>query len=127
MNDKIKTHLTTAYMMFVFDFHDPSLVEMELNFDIAKLFDSQRTADKAKKLWGKDGFKKILSLYFNQFQASHGLDIEALSLTLTGNKKTLLRHLGKDKITFLNLIVTLMRDANLTTPKRGLLFERVSA
>lgn len=125
--EKIKTHLTTAYMMFVFDFHDPSSVDLEINFDIALLFDNQKSADSAKKLWGKNGFKKLLSLYFNRYQTGHGLDVDALSETVTRNKKVLLRHLGKDKVAFLVLIVTLFRAMDFNAPKRGLLFERTSA
>lgn len=127
MNDKIKTQLTTAYMMFVFDFADPSLVELDLSFEIATLFDTQKLADKTKKIFGRDGFKKILSLYFNQYQTGIGLDVDSLSDSLVRNKKTLTRHLGKDKVTFLALIVTLMRSLDHQAPKRGLLFERASA
>lgn len=126
-NDQIKTHLTTAYMMFVFEFHDPSSVDLG-PVTVESLFDTQKTADKAKRQHGRDGFRKLLSLYFNQYQKSHGLDIEALDQTLTRNKKVFYRHIGRDKFTFLCLIVTLLKAIEEPKPKRrGLLYERVSA
>lgn len=125
MNDKIKTHLTTAYMMFVFDFADPSQVSSQA--DVKDLFESQKSADKAKRTHGRDGFRKLLSLHFNQFQTKGALDHDSLKSALIRNKKVYLRHLGKDKVTFLLLIVTLLKDLDYHPPKRGLLFERISA
>lgn len=132
MNDKIKTHLTTAYMMFVFDFADPSQLDQakilnSLTVPLNELFHTQKASDKAKKLWGRDGFRKVLCLYFNRFQTPQGLNIEALEQSLVDNKKVLLRHLGKDKVTFLGLIVTLMKASEQPSIKRGLLFGGKSA
>lgn len=132
MNDKIRTQLTTAYMMFIFDLADPSMVDKErvissLPVPLEELFDAQKSADKAKKLWGRDGFRKVLSLYFNQFQTNRGLDIEALESTLLRNKKVFLRHLGKTNVTFLSLIVSVLKAMDVPSPQRGLLFGGKSA
>lgn len=123
--EKTKTHLTTAYMMFIFDFADPS--QAQIDMDIRDLFSSQRNADQAKKKLGKDGFKKALSLYFNKFQTKHGLDFRSLEDEIISNKKVFLRHLGRDKINFLLLITTVMRDIETPVQKKGLLFERATA
>lgn len=130
MNEQIKTQLTTAYMMFVFDFSDPSQIDKDhftKSINLEELFDTQRTADKAKRLWGKDGFKKLMSLYFNRYQTNKGLDFDALEASIVKNRKVFLRHLGKDKIAFLLLIVTLLKALESTPTKRGLLFQRTSA
>ncbi len=124
MNEQIKTQLTTAYMMFVFDFSDPSSIDKDhftKSINLEELFDTQRTADKAKRLWGKDGFKKLMSLYFNRYQTSKGLDFDALETSIIKNKKVFLRHLGKDKINYLILITTMLKSLESTTPRRGLL------
>lgn len=123
MNEQIKSNLTTAYLMFVFDFADPSfdkgpLLE-KLGVDLAELFDKQKSVDHAKKEMSKDDFQKILSLYFNQFQSGDGLAHSQLADKLEAHKANFQRHLGKDKLAYLGLILKLMKT--LEVKKRGLL------
>ncbi len=125
MNDKIKSNITTSYMLFVFDFGDPSSVdksqiEVEIKGPVSEVFSSQKKTDSAKKTLGKSGFDKMLSIYFSSFQTQDGLKYDSLENELLKNKKVFLRHLGKDKLNFLNLIVSVMK-AGAGESKRGLL------
>ncbi len=124
MSDKIKSKITTSYMLFVFDFADPSSVnkaeiEKSIECPILEVFSSQKKVDHAKKLLGKEGFNKMLSLYFSSFQTQEGFDFAGLESELKKNKKVFLRHLGKDKIQFLTLLIGVM--SALLEPKKGLL------
>ncbi len=118
MNDKIRSAINTAYMLFVFEFADPTSVTLETKNPLV-VFDSQKSADKMKKELGKDGFRKFLSLYFSSFQSPRGLDFRKLDHEITKNKKVLLRHLGKDKMTYLSLVVSVLKAVE--EPRRGLL------
>lgn len=129
MIDKIKSNLTNSYMMFVFEFADPSTIDKSeiqafIKCPLVDAFSSQRTADSAKKNLGKLGFSKLLSVYFGEFQTSDGIDFRRLGLELTKNKKVLLRHLGKDKVNFLNLLVSIAKS--LESERKGLLFGEAS-
>lgn len=124
MIDKIKSNLTNSYLMFVFDFSDPQDIKKDalteaIGFPIAEVFKTQRQEDKAKKILGKTGFGKMLFVYFNQFQSQDGIDFKALEKEIVQNKKVLLRHLGKDKVNYLNLMISVSRS--LEPKKRGLL------
>ncbi len=125
MTDKIKSSLTTSYMMFVFDFSDPSCIdksslEKEMKFPVKEVFDSQKKADHARERLGKDGFNKVLCLYFASFQNQEGFNHELLAKELNAHRKLFLRFLGKDKVNFISLLVGTMAD--LKEPKKGLLF-----
>ncbi len=114
MNDKIKSNITTSYMLFVFDFGDPSSVdkskiENEMQCPISEVFSSQKKTDFAKKTLGKSGFDKMLSIYFSSFQTQDGLKYSSLEDELVKNKKVFIRHLGKDKLCFLNLIINVLK------------------
>ncbi len=119
--EKIKSHLTTAYLMFVFEFADPSSVKLkqDLDIDIGRLFDSQRKFDFIKRKIGREELKKAIGLHLGKFQSSSGLDHDALLLALAKNRGVYTRYLGKDKVTLLKLIASLLKD--LAPPKRGLL------
>ncbi len=119
MSDKIKSNVTTAYMLFIFEFADPSQVRVDIKIPIESLFDSQKSADKMKSSLGRDGFNNALALYFNQFQTQTGVDCYGLETAIAKNKKVLIRHLGKDKVAYLSLIVNILKS--LETPRRGLL------
>lgn len=127
--DKIKSSITTSYMFFILDFGDPySLNKESLEKQIgplSEIFLNQKRADSAKKTLGKDGFDKMLSLYFSQFQNQDGLDYNSLEDALLKSKKTFLRHLGKDKINYLNLLIKIAKDLKGHNTK-GLLFEEAS-
>ena len=125
MTDKIKSNITTSYMLFVFDFSDPSSVEREnieaeIKFPVYEVFDSQKKADSARERLGKDGFNKMLSLYFAGFTTNDGFDYDRLGNEVLKHKKTFLRFLGKDKLNYLTLLINTMTA--LKEPKRGLLF-----
>lgn len=124
MIDKIKSNLTNSYLMFIFDFADPSSVSSQelcefLECPIIEIFKSQRAADKSKKKLGKAGFSKALVCYFNQFQTLDGVDFKSLEGELTQNRKVFLRHLGKDKVNYLNLLIKI--SESIEPQKRGLL------
>lgn len=123
MIDKIKSNLTTSYMLFIFEFGDPSTadkkkIECEINCPLLELFHSQRTVDKAKKSLGKAGFNNLLAAYFSQFQSQDGFKFKILDEELVKNKKVFLRHLGKDKLNYLNLIISTRKAIE---HKKGLL------
>jgi len=124
MNDKIKSNITTCYMLFVFDFGDPSSVdrsqiESEIKGPVSEVFSSQKKTDFAKKTLGKAGFDKMLSLYFSSFQTQDGLKYKSLEDELVKNKKVFMRHLGKDKVNYLNLIVNVLKAG--ASESKGLL------
>lgn len=124
MIDKIKSNLTNSYLMFVFEFADPSTVnEQELSAFIGcpviEIFKSQRAADRSKKVLGKASFGKALVCYFGQFQSSDGVDFRRLGHELTKNRKVFLRHLGKDKVNYLSLLIKI--NESIEPQRRGLL------
>lgn len=124
MIDKIKSNLTNSYLMFIFDFADPSNVNKEeisefIGCPIIEIFQSQKMADKSKKLLGKNGFGKALVCYFNLFQSQDGVNFRKLDAEMTKHKKVFLRHLGKDKVSFLNLMIKI--SESIEPKKRGLL------
>lgn len=123
MIDKIKSNLTTNYMMFIFDCGDPNAtdkkqLEAQIKCPLVEMFNSQRTVDKAKKSLGKAGFNNLLAAYFGQFQSPDGFKFKTLDEELTKNKKVFLRHLGKDKLNYLTLIVSTRKAIEI---KKGLL------
>jgi hypothetical protein len=125
MTDKIKSNITTSYMLFVFDFSDPSNVEKaniekEIKFPVSEVFDSQKKADSARERLGKAGFNKMLSVYFASFQTSDGFDYDQLGAKVMKQKKVFLRFIGKDKLNYLTLLINTM--TTLKEPKKGLLF-----
>lgn len=119
MSDKIRSNVTTAYMLFIFDFADPSQAKIDPGLKVAEVFDSQKKADRVKRDLGKEGFNKMLSVYFSQFNTRSGVDYSSLDQALMKNKKVLVRHLGKDKVAYLTLIVTILKS--LEPQRRGLL------
>lgn len=124
MIDQIKSNLTNQYLMFIFEFADPSSVNKEelalfIGCPIIEIFKSQKMADKSKKLLGKTGFGKALVCYFNQFQSQDGIDFKKLEKEITQNRKVFLRHLGKDKVNFLTLLIKI--SDTLEPKRKGLL------
>ena len=124
MIDQIKSNLTNSYLMFVFEFADPQTVNKEqinetLGVPIRELFQSQKQADRSKKVLGKIGFGRAVVCYFNSFNNSAGIDFKTLDQELTRHRKIFLRHLGKDKVNYLSLMISI---ANVCEPqRRGLL------
>jgi hypothetical protein len=114
--------------MLVFDFADPdglnkTEIEECARCPIVELFDKQRSADRAKK-WLKQDFEKALAVYFCQFQTHSGFDFKKLKAKLDSSEKVFLRHLGKDKVLYLRLLISFAEALAEPAPKpRGLLFE----
>lgn len=131
MTDKIKSQLTTAYMMFIFEFHDPlgvdkDALETKMPCKVDEIFSSQRNCDRSKRKL-QDDFPKALCLYFKKYQTIDGVDVIALQVELDTHGKTMKRHLGKDKMVHLRLIINLMRTLNeKPIIKGGLLSERAA-
>lgn len=124
MIDKVKSNLTNYYLMFVFDFGDPAdcnkaELAQKIGCPIVEVFKSQRTADKAKKVLGKKGFGEMLVCYFSAFQSQDGVKFKELEKELASNRKVFLRHLGKDKVNYLNLMISV--SGSIEEKKRGLL------
>lgn len=124
IKDKIRTQVTTAYTMLIFDFADPqglnkSEIEQHGRCPLVELFDKQKSADRVKKHMKAD-FSKALSLYFNQFQTTSGFDCLKLKEKLDGSEKVFLRHLGKDKVLYIRLLIFIAEA--LQEKPRGLLF-----
>lgn len=124
MIDKVKSSLTNSYLMFIFDFADPMSVNKNelsesIGFDPLELFNSQKQADRAKKVLGKMGFSKALVCYFGRFQSQEGIDFKALEKELNKHRKVFIRHLGKDKINYLNLLIQISNSCEQR--RKGLL------
>ena len=126
--EKLNSFVTTSYSMLVYGFHDPdglnkNDIEERARCPIVELFDKQRSADRAKK-WLKEDFEKALAVYFCQFQTHSGFDFKGLKSKLDASEKVFLRHLGKDKVLYLRLLISFAEALSEPAPKpRGLLFE----
>jgi hypothetical protein len=127
LNEKIKSSLSTNFMLFCFEWADPASIdkpqlEKTLSFHVEQLFDSQKKADQAKKL-GRQIFGQAVSLYFSKFQNSDGIDQAALGKAITMHKKVMQRHLGKETMRYLQLISSLVdAQPEIAQIKRGLLY-----
>ncbi len=124
MIDELKTKLTTAYMMFVFDFSDleqisKKAIDDKLPCPLKDLFSNQKVSDKARKIL-KDDFRKALAIYFSKFQTSDGFDYSSLSKLIEAKEPILIRHVGKDRTAYLKLMVSLMKSLD-SRPRKGLL------
>lgn len=116
--DRIRAILANSYMMFVFDFADPTQVKLEYDRSLDDLFGSQKSADRAKKILGKEGFKKAVAVYFSKFQNARGVNYDGLDEHIKKSKKVIVRHLGKDKVQLLELIIMVSRSIE---DRKGLL------
>lgn len=123
---KIKTDLTQAFYSFMMDYASPAsiaknVVEDKIECPIIECFDTQKRADHAKQVYGKKGMSLVIALYLNQYRNDKGgIESERLANDLTRNHKTLVRHLGKDRLEHLSLIVNLLKT--FEEPKKGLLY-----
>lgn len=124
MIEEVRTITTTGFTMFVFDFADLEGVnrdklETRIKCKVEDVFDQQRNADRAKRVL-KEDFRKLLALYFHAYQTSDGFDHGRLGLKLDEKYKVFERHLGKDKLRFVRLLIQLAQ-ATKGKPRRGLL------
>lgn len=122
MTDKtnLKDILSSHFDIFIADFADPATVQVEVK-GLSSILDTQKKADQAKKEFDKNGFKQILALYFDNFKADNSVDYIKLEKCITSNEKVLLRHLSKDKVMYIRLIVDLHKALEAKPRKRGLL------
>lgn len=123
MTEQIKANLTTAYMVFVHDFGNPTGVnqkalEEKMQCRLEDMFKRQRLADLSKKRLGED-FNNAVALYFGRFLNNDGFDYRALAKALEEGEKALALHLKKDAVRYLNLLVKMM--ALVGGPRKGLL------
>ena len=94
MIEQIKSNLTNNFLMFVFEFADPQTVNKEqineaLGVPIRELFQSQKQADRSKKILGRKGFGCAVVCYFNSFNNSSGIDFKSLSKSFARIRKCL--------------------------------------
>lgn len=127
MTERIKRNLERAFSDFVKDFADPKtlvkqVVEDKIKCKIEDVFNSQKSIDYAKSVYGKKGLNVVIGLYLSQFQGKLGLNYLALDTALKRNSKHILRHLGPDKLQFLKLMVMLYGDIHDQKEKPGLLY-----
>ncbi len=116
MIDQIRSNVTTAFTMLVFDFADldgvnKAELQTKIKCPIAELFDKQKNADRAKRALKAD-FDTLLALYFNAYQTSQGFAHERLAQKLDEAESVFMRHLGKDKVRYLRLLISIAKLIN---------------
>ncbi len=123
---KIKEALEAAFNAFMMDYASPAsiaktVVEDKIKCPIIEAFDTQKKADFAKAVYGKKGMNMVIALYLNQYKNDKGgVEAHRLANDLARNHKTLVRHLGKDRLSHLDTIVQLLKAT--AAPKQGLLY-----
>ncbi len=111
--------LTSAYKDFCALFPKGDGYKSEsVAVHLTDLFASQRVLDKAKKELGKEGFNSLLHSYFSQYIKNDKLETKALSAKVAASEPIFHRHLGKDKLFCLKLIIKLSEPK---LPRQGLL------
>ncbi len=129
MSQKIKDGLTTSYMLFVFDFGDPAAVDREavekqIGISLGHIFDTRPGCHRAVQRLGKAKFKKVMALYFMDFKKKDNVDGEKLAVKIERGREMMKRHLGKDVLLYLDLLIKMANAIESPLPKRGgLLFE----
>lgn len=124
MIDEIRANISTSYTLLIFDFADLEGVnkvklEAQLKHPLVELFDKQKNADRAKKNLKAD-FRKLVALYFNEYQNATGFDFSRLQKKLDENESVFIRHLGKDKVRYVRLLISQAKIIQEKQP-RGLL------
>lgn len=89
-----------------------------LKFRINDLFETQKNADQARRILGKE-FKNAVGLYFKTFIQDDKLDCHGLEKAIAKHDKVLKRHLKPADLIYLKLIIDLMKEHS--APRRGLL------
>ncbi len=132
MTDKIKSNITTSYMLFVNSFGDPysldkELLEKKMGCTVGDVFSSQTIHDRARSKLKKIGareFNKAICLYLESFLTSNGINYARLADEVIKNPKFLQRALGTGNMNYLNLLIRILESIDY--PKQGLLFGEVS-
>lgn len=91
----------------------------KIAISIGDLFEKQRNTDKAKSVCGKY-FPQAMRLYFAHFLAKDTVDFKRLKYGLTPYEANFLRHLGKDRLAFLKLLISIADE--IQEKRKGLLF-----
>ncbi len=129
MTDKIKSNITTSYMMFINSFGDPyslnkKAIEKNMGCTVREAFLRQEHHDSARsklKKIGKHEFDKAVCLYLASFLGQDGIDYPRLYDEVTKNPQFLLRSLGSGNMNYLNLLIRVLESLEVTD-KKGLLF-----
>jgi hypothetical protein len=113
MSDQLRSLNTTAFTMLVFEFADlegvnKAELEEKMRCPVVELFDKQKNADRAKRLLKSD-FDKAVAIYFNNYQTSTGFAFDRLAKKLDECNKIFVRHLGKDKVSYLRLLINIAK------------------
>ncbi len=120
------TKLNTSYMLFVFEFSDPSKIDHEkltkdLTFPLAYLFKKQKHLSDARKVLGKEDYKRLFAVYFNQFKDISPQLAKDFHQEIEEHKQVFLRGIGKDRLETLTKLVSKMSQTS--EKRKGLLFE----
>jgi hypothetical protein len=111
--EKLRSLTSTQFTMFVFNLADleganKAEIERKIQVSLESVFDRQKPADRAKRVLKTD-FQKLLALYFHQYQTQTGFAHERLAKKLDECEKVFLRHLGKDKVQYLRLLIAIAK------------------
>lgn len=141
MNDKIQSQITTYFMHFVeayapLDRIDRSKAEWAIGMPISEMF-TKLQANLAKGNARKNfpgtkkgdirGYDQAISIYFRNFLTGDTIDFAALKRALEKNHDNFILHIGKHRLHYLQLLVSLndslieQEQSRIQSP-RGLLF-----
>lgn len=124
MIDALRSLATTEFTMLIFDHADLEGVNKreileKIKCPLVELFDRQKNADRAKKVL-KAEFSKAVALFLHGYLTSTGFDFSGLSKKIEEHHGIFERHLGKDQVRYLRLLINVARLSE-EKPKRGLL------
>lgn len=116
MTDKALSVLNAGLAMLPYKFFDledamRTKSELESRFDIQvpALFHSQRKLDKIKSS-GRRHFNALLALYFSHFNGPRGFDCAALERDVLKHKAVMERHLSKETLFLLELLIKTQKE-----------------
>jgi hypothetical protein len=116
MTDKAQSILTAGMAMLPYKFFDledalrtKSELESRFEIEVPALFHSQRKLDKIKNS-GRRNFHALCALYFSSFNGPRGFDLSRLENDLLKHKSVMERHLGKEFLFTLDLLVKVQKE-----------------
>lgn len=110
--------LTKAYEEFLFrvaPYVDREMVQEKSPCHVADFFKSQAMTDTFKVALKKD-WHQAMRLYFEGFLVKDTVDWKRLKYGITPVEKNVLRYLGKDRLAYLKLLISVAEE---TRDKRG--------
>lgn len=122
ITNNIKHVLAKSYEEFLNGIEpkpDAEAVRAKYKGPILDIFITQRATDKAKAQLGKD-FSKAMRMYFDSFLVDGDFASKRLKTSMQPYEKNFLRHLGKDRLAFIKLLIEVAD--NCEEKRRGLLF-----